>query len=243
MKNRIQTLLITTLILLISTLTLKAQDQIITMKGGTVHGHVKKVRNDEIVYRKYFHRYKIPTSKVLYIVYENGSKTVINNITMAKNYKNYSQMAKSSPPSKADTLSSKTGGNASFKPHYIERIGDKFRIDTTSIIGAGKLNELMTQSPNPIVAVNLKAAKTMRAFCIASKISSYPGSAGGAFASYNTFTTLFNQMKAGPISAKSYITAGLSFVGTLTLPITSAVLTHIQRKLYDKMLLAYSLGN
>ncbi|HEY6162364.1 MAG TPA: hypothetical protein VI112_14120, partial [Bacteroidia bacterium] len=177
------------------------QDHIITLTGKTVSGHVKRVHDDEIVYRKLFHKYTIPTKKVLYIVYEDGKKKEINPITDAKHYKSYG-------PQKSDP-------NSSFHPAYIERIGNKYRIDTTQLVSLKQLNKLVSQSPNPMVKMQLKTAKLMHTFQTVSKITSYPSSMGGAFASYKTFTVLFDQMKAGPVPFKTYFNAGISFLGTI----------------------------
>lgn len=203
----------------------QAQDQIITTKGKIIHGNVKKIRNDEVVYRKWFHKYTIAADKVLYVVNADGKKTQVNDITMAKNYKKYN----------APVVTS-----GAFQPHTIERIGNSWRVDTNRIVSTGKLNGILAQSPNPQVQLNLKAAKAIRTIGIISKISSYPSTIGGAWASFNTFKTVADQMKNGPVSFKSYMNAGLSFLGTISLPITNAILNHIQKKKYDKALMSYS---
>jgi hypothetical protein len=237
--NTIQLLMTVFLIAIASSA--RAQDRIITVTGSTLHGHVKKVGKDEITFRKYFKKYKIPAKKVLYVEYENGKRTQVNDITLARHYKNFSMLAYNSPGFKTDSIK-KLNPTVQFKPHYIERIGNNFRLDTNQIINTRELNNILSQSPNPLVAMNLKAAKTMRTFCTLSKISSYPGSAGGAFATFKTCQTMLDQLKQGPAPFKTYLGVGLSFVGTLTLPITSAILKNIQRKLYDKTLLTYSMG-
>jgi hypothetical protein len=215
-----------------------AQDHIITTNGKIVKGNVKHIGNDDIAYRRYFHRYKISVDKVLYIEFKNGSKKEINPITFAKNYKNYNQSAKTTPL--PDSV--KSTMNTSFHPLYIERIGSSFRIDTTRIVGYKTLNSILAQNPNPMVQMQLKSAKMMRTFTTISKITSFPSSAGGAFASYNTFKAMFDQLKAGPAPFKTYFNAGLSFLGTISVPITSGILKHIQKKLYDKTMMLYSMG-
>ena len=96
---------------------------------------------------------------------------------------------------------------------------------------------------DPMMAANLKVAKTLRKFNTITKIASYPGSTGGSYASYVTFKNMFDQIKDGTASFSSYFSAGMSFIGTMSLPITQAILKHKQNKMYDKMLLMYSQGN
>jgi len=203
-------------------------DQIITRKGKIIWGNVKKIGNDEITYKKYFRKYNINASKVLYIVDESGKKIQVNDISTAKNYKLYKPAANT---------------NSAFQPSIIERIGGMWRIDTSRLITTKQLNSILAQSPNPMVQMNLKSAKLMRTISIISRITSYPSTLGGGFASFNTFKTIADQMKTGPVSFKSYLNAGLSFLGTISLPITNAILKKIQKKKYDKTIILYSQGS
>jgi hypothetical protein len=226
--------------------TVKAQDMIVTVKGKTIHANIRKVKNDNIIYWKWFHRIKLPVRKVLYVQHSNGTKTEYNSVTTVKNYKSYCNSSTSNMLSKADSLAKKANTNmpqiANSHKYCIERIGQSYRLDTNQIVGTKGINQIMMQSGNPQVMVNLKAAKTMRALTTVSKIASVPGSAGGAFGSYFTFKNLYDQIKSGQTSFKSYMNAGLTFLGTLSLPITSGILTHIKNKLYDRTLDAYSAG-
>ncbi len=233
----------------ITAITAQAQDQdvIVTMKGQTINAHVRKVKDGNAIYWKFFHRVKFPVDKILYIQYADGKKTEFNKVTSAKNYKNYSQLAKSSPvPAKKDSVAGKTTAVApapGYHKFYIERLGNNFRLDSTDIVGPRRIEQVLAQSGDPMMAANLKVAKTLRKFSSITKIASYPGSTGGSYASYLTFKNLFDQMKAGPVSFNTYLGAGLSFIGTLSLPITQAILKHKQNKMYDKMLTMYSQGN
>jgi hypothetical protein len=235
------------LVLLVAASTVNAQDMVVMMNGSVKHTRVRKVKDGMVVCRKYFRKTKIPTGKVLYVQYADGTKTYFNPVNKAKDYKDFSMMAANTP--KTDSIAKKATGvtGTPVTPtgshvYKIERIGDNFRLDTNEIVGYGRINTIMAQSGNPIVLVNLKAAKTMRMFHTITTIAAFPSSAGGAFASYNTFSNLFKQLKAGPAPFKTYLTAGLSFMATLSLPITQGILKHLQKKLYDKTLLMYSVG-
>lgn len=239
----LSTIILTVLTIAFSTA--KAQDVIVTTSGKAIKAHVKKANSDYVVYTKLvFDRRKIKTGKVLYIQYGDGTKKVFRDISMAKHYKNYSALAKSSStPIKADTLATKTGANTpQVHTYYIERLGSNFRLDSNQIVGIGKINDIMSQSVNPAVIAELKLAKTMRMLTTIATLASIPGSASGSFASFVTFKNLFNELKAGNASAKSYIGAGLSFTATLALPITSGILKHKRNKLYDKTITMYSSG-
>lgn len=237
--------LIILMALFLTSATTKSQDIIVTTKGKPIKAHVRKVKNGNIIYWKTFRRIKFPTYKALYIQYDNGTKTTFNNVTTVNNYKNYALLSES-PETAApqnDSLHMRQAPNAGAHLYRIERIGNYYRLDTDQVVGIRAINQIMAQSGNPAVIASLKAAKTMRMFTTISKIASFPGSASGGYASVVTFQNLFNQMKAGPAPFKYYLGAGLSFMATLTLPITSGILKHIQNKLYDKTLVLYSAGS
>lgn len=238
MKALRTTPIIVAAVLVLTAVASSAQDRIITVTGSTIKGNVKRIGDRGVTYRRLFRQHEIKTKKVLYIEYHDGTQKEVNDISTAKHYKDFSQLSKNNPM--PDSIKKMSQG---FTPMRIERIGNSFRIDGKRLVNTKELNKIVSQSPNPMVKMNLKAAKTMRTFGIISKISSYPGSAAGAFATFKTCQTMFEQLKQGPAPFKTYLGVGLSFVGTLTLPITNKILKHFQDKLYDKTLLTYSVGS
>jgi hypothetical protein len=212
-------------LMFVGTLRVSAQDnsQILTRKGNVIHANVETIRNNRIVYRR-FGKHEMDVSKVLFFVDEAGKKTELNPVTAAKNYKKFAASVKP---------------GAAFQAHTIERVGNSWRIDTSRIVSTKQLNSILAQSPDPVVKMNLKSAKLMRTLTKITKITSYPSTLAGGFASFKTFKTVADQMKAGPVSFNSYLNAGLSFLGTLSMPVTKAILNKIQKKKYDTAVSAY----
>lgn len=209
-----------------------AQDEIITTSGKVIESKIKKIGSNEIKYKKYGFQMKsneIKTKKVLYIQYENGIRKYLNPITMADKYQSFGTM---------QPLNTKPG---QFQKHYVERIDKSFRIDTNQVVGYKRINSILAQCPDTSVQVMLKAAKTMRTFSTISNILATPASAGGGFASYKTVDNFLEMKKAGEeINFNTYLGMGMSFLGTMALPITSAVLNSLKKKLYNRALTKYS---
>jgi len=209
-----------------------AQEQIITINGKVIDSRIKKIGSNEITYKKYRFQMKaseIKTKKVIYVQYESGKRYYLNPITFANDYQSFG------------TMQSQNVQQGLFQPHYIERIGDNFRIDTNQIVNYKSLNSILAQCPDSNVQLSLKSAKLMRSLSTMCNIAATPASAGGAFASYNTVKNYIDMKRAGEeIGFKNYFGMGMSFLGTMALPITSAVLGHLKKKLYNKTLTLYS---
>lgn len=209
-----------------------AQDQIITTNGKVIESNIKKLGSNEISYKKYRFQVKaneIKTKKVLYVQYENGNRQYLKPITMAKNYQSFG------------TMQVQNAQQGIFQPHYVERIGDNFRIDTNEIVNYKNLNSILAQCPDSSVQQSLKSAKLMRTLSTVVNIAATPASAGGGFASYNTVKNYIDMKNAGEeIGFKTYFGMGMSFLGTMAMPITSAVLGHLKKKLYNRTLTMYS---
>lgn len=108
-------------------------------------------------------------------------------------------------------------------------------------IGRRDVDRLLSRSNNPAVKVPFKTAK---AFKISQKIvgiTSYPSTISGGIASISTFRTVYIEAQNGGAQPSSWINAGISFLGTLSLPITSKILKKKRDKLYDKTIDIYNL--
>lgn len=225
-------LLGTTFVALLITTSASAQEYIITTSGKVIKTkEVKNIGRNEIKYKKNIFSIKsskIKAKKVLYVETESGKRTYVNDITMAKNYQAFG------------TMPDKSISSGTFQPHFIERIGDRFRIDTAQIVKYKELNNLLEQSPDTVTLVMLKGAKLLRTFSNISDILAAPASASGGFASVKTVDKFIDMKKAGELSPKNYINMGLSFLATSALPIASGVMESIKKKLYNKTIKSYS---
>lgn len=108
-------------------------------------------------------------------------------------------------------------------------------------IGRRDVDRLLSRSSNPAVKVPFKTAKATK---IAQKIvgiTSYPSTVSGGVASISTFRTLYIEAQNGGAQPSSWVNAGLSFLGTVSLPITSKILKNRRNKLYDKTIDIYNL--
>lgn len=108
-------------------------------------------------------------------------------------------------------------------------------------IGRRDVDRLLGRSTNPAVKVPFKTAKATK---IAQKIvgiTSYPSTVAGGTASISTFRTVYIEAQNGGAQPSSWINAGISFLGTMSLPITSKILKKRRNKLYDKTIDIYNL--
>jgi hypothetical protein len=88
-----------------------------------------------------------------------------------------------------------------------------------------------------------KSAKVMKGFQKAMKIVSFPSTIGGGVASISTFSRMYKQIEDNGASFNSCKDFGLSFLGTLTGPLTSKLLKKRTGKMYDKAIDLYNFRN
>jgi hypothetical protein len=139
------------------------------------------------------------------------------------------------------TASSSSSANDNGK-NKIERDGSKFMINGKKA-KKKQVDELLSKSKNPAIIVPLKAAKLTSGAQKIVKIANIPASIGGGFTTLFTFVNLYNDIQRGRANSKSYLNAGISLVGTLTLPITNKILKKKSGKMYDKLIDMYNLTN
>lgn len=133
-------------------------------------------------------------------------------------------------------------GKALSADHKIVMDGKKFYLDGTKL-GRKDVDRVLSQSDNPAVPVVLKVAKLTKKFQKAASIISWPSTISGGIASFSTFRTVYLESQAaGGVSMGSWVNAGLSFVGTLTMPVTSKILKKKRDKLYAKTIDLYNIG-
>lgn len=108
-------------------------------------------------------------------------------------------------------------------------------------IGRKDVDRLLSRSTNPAVAAPYKIAKITKTFQKIVGITSWPSTIAGGITSIGTFATVIKE-SSHHISTSSWVNAGLSFVGTLTFPVTSKILKKKRDKLYDKAIDIYNIG-
>ncbi|MFL5766193.1 MAG: hypothetical protein ACJ77K_19780 [Bacteroidia bacterium] len=105
------------------------------------------------------------------------------------------------------------------------------------------VDKLLAQSSNPLVVTMAKSAKIMKKTQKAMKIISFPSTIAGGIASISSFSSMYDQINANGASFNSIKDFGLSFLGTLTGPITSKLLKKKTNKMYDKTIDLYNMQN
>ena len=126
--------------------------------------------------------------------------------------------------------------------YRIDHLDKKYLINNQKV-SSKAVDKLLAKSTNPAVVAMAKTAKITKTFQKITKLTSYPSTIAGGIASIATFSNVYNQIQKGGASTQSYVNAGLSFLGTLTLPITSKILKSRRDKLYDKAIDLYNISN
>ena len=118
--------------------------------------------------------------------------------------------------------------------------GKRYFVDGQKI-GRKDVDRLLSRSTNPAVAAPLKVAKLAKTFQKIVGITSWPSTVTGGISSIGTFATVIKE-SSHHIGTSSWVNMGLSFVGTLTFPITNKILKKQRDKLYDKVIDIYNVG-
>lgn len=246
--NFIRSLILFTLTFVVCNL--KAQDTIVKTNGMVISCTVLEVGANGVSYKKTDAKdnqtYTALKSDIELIKYKNGklqtfaeaenaptvnTNTVIPNPQANQTYTNtnYNQNLNGKPQKGPISTESKIIFDG--KRYYVD--GQK--------IGRKDVDRLLSRSTNPAVAAPYKVAKLAKTFQKIVGITSWPSTITGGVASIGTFATVIKESKQH-IGTSSWVNMGLSFVGTLTFPITSKILKNQRDKLYDKTIDIYNVG-
>jgi hypothetical protein len=124
----------------------------------------------------------------------------------------------------------------------IEHKNDSYFIDERKV-KLKEVNKQLSQSKNPLVILPLKAAKATNLAQKIIKVLSFPTTIGGSCATLVTGINMYNDIRRGRDNTKTYVSAFSSLLGTISLPITNAILKKRSDKMYDKIISAYNLTN
>jgi len=239
------------LVLMFVVCNLKAQDTIVKTNGMIISCTVLEVGANGVSYKKTDAKdnqtYTDLKSDIELIKYKSGKlqtfaeaenpTTTINTNTVISNPQtnqigstpNYNQNSNGKPQKGPISTESK-----------IIFDGNRYFVDGQKI-GRKDVDRLLSRSTNPAVAAPYKVAKLAKTFQKIVGITSWPTTVTGGVASIGTFATVIKESKQH-IGTSSWVNMGLSFVGTLTFPITSKILKKQRDKLYDKAIDIYNVG-
>ena len=144
-----------------------------------------------------------------------------------------------------DTASSKLDAFDAYTPtakNKIEFLNNKYTVNGQRV-KRKDVDRLLAKSKNPGVQIAHKTAKTTRIVQKVIGLTSIGSTTTGGIMTVSTVFTCFKEAQNGSVSTGSYVNAGLSFLGTLTLPITSKILKNRRDKLYDKTIDLYNATN
>lgn len=218
---------------------LKAQDTIVKLNGQVIPAKVLEVGTNAVRYTKsdikegpVFVDYK---TDIAYIKYSNGLKDV---------FSKQPQVATIQKPM-LDTTSAKQDVFDAYTPgskNRIEFMNNKYTVNGQRV-KRKDVDRLLSKSKNPAIQIAHKTAKTTRVLQKVVGLTSIGSTTTGGIMTVSTVFTCIKESQNGSVSAGSYVNAGLSFLGTLTLPITSKILKNRRDKLYDKTIDLYNETN
>ncbi len=231
--------LIYVLFLFFLSINLKAQDTIVKLNGEVIAAKVIEIGTNAIRYTKtqitdgpVFVDFKTDIS---YIKYGNGQKEF---------YNKQPQIATIQKPM-IDTATAKKNYNESnfaTNKNRIEFMNNRYTLNGQRI-KRKDVDRLLSKSSNPAVKLTYKTAKMTRISQKIIGLSSYGTTTTGGVMSVSTIFTCFKEAQKGSVTTGSYVNAGLSFLGTFSLPITSKILKNRRDKLYDKTIDLYNITN
>jgi hypothetical protein len=247
MKIRTQLFTLIGGVFLLSGSGLKAQDTIVKNNGDIIYAKITEIGTNAITYKRTdledSPNFIENRSEIAGIKFKNGVKQDFTKENAEK--KAFADAQKQTQNNTASSSKPSSEANT-FKPanekHKIESLNGRYTFDGQKI-GKREVDRTLGRSKNPAVLLGLKTAKTTKTLQKIVGITSIPSTIAGGITSLVTFTQFYQAYDKGDLTPQYYWNAGLSLVGTLTLPITSKILKKKTGKLYDKVVDLYNVTN
>ncbi|MCW3072781.1 MAG: hypothetical protein JWO44_2671 [Bacteroidetes bacterium] len=244
---------------------IKAQDTILKTDGSVIYAKIIEMGNNAVSYKRSDFE-DGPTfvenkSNIAIIKFRNGTRQEFvkvetpsnNNGTQNNNGTGNSQNnGNGTTNSSAKTNNSTNNQNTSSDPlkngpvnngnSKIEIVDGKYMMNGQKL-GRKALDRELKKSTNPLVQVSLKTAKLAKVSQKIVGITAIPSTIAGGVTSIITISQAVTAYQTGKMTPQYYVNAGLSFLGTLTVPITSKILKKQRDKLYKKTIDLYNMGN
>lgn len=126
--------------------------------------------------------------------------------------------------------------------YRIDHLNNRYTVNGQKA-SAKDVDRLLVKSTNPAVRATAKTAKTIKIVQKITKFTSIATTTGGGITSVATISQFITAYQTHQLSAKYYVNAGTSLVGTMAFPITSKILKNRRDKLYDKAIDLYNMQN
>lgn len=243
---------------------IKAQDTILKNNGVVIYGKITEVTNTEISFQKTDFPdgpvFKEKKADIALIKYRNGQKQEfvrVENSSVGQeipsapkqgytNGSNNNQENRNSNNGQNNNKGNSNNylANGPVNPennNKIEETDGKY-FKNGQKLGRKALDRELKKSTNPLVQMSLKTAKLAKISQKIVGITSIPSTIGGGVTSIITISQAVTAYQKGAITPQFYVNAGLSFLGTLSMPITSKILKKQRDKLYKKTIDLYNLG-
>lgn len=227
----------------------KAQDTIVKHNGDVIAVKITEVGTNAVTYKK-ANLPDGPTivdykSDIAFVKFSNGDKQVFTKDPATEMKKKgldsgSKDIEIANPKEPLKNNSPSTNTNAS--KNEIDFLDKKYYINNQKA-SRKDVDRLLAKSQNPAVIIAHKTAKATKTVQKIVGITSIPSTIGGGFATVGTMMTCFKESKTGPTPTSSLMNLGMSFLGSLTLPITNKILKNRRDKLYNKVIDLYNVAN
>jgi hypothetical protein len=223
----------------------EAQDTIIKTNGDLIYAKVLEIGTNGVSYKKSGFEegptYVEEKSNMVAIKFKNGTREVFSpQATAPKQTSSYVNSETQTPrqPATNNPLSS----GPVKEQTRIEHLNKRYTVNGQKA-SPKDVDRLLASSSNPAVKVMAKTAKASKTLQKVIGYTSIPSTISGGVASAFTFVNMFTSIaKTGTASPDAYLSAGMSLLGTITLPITNKILKNRRDKLYDKAIDLYNMG-
>ena len=229
---------------------LSAQDTLIKRNGDILMVKVLEMGTNAVSYKRADFE-EGPTfvennADIFMIKFRNGQKQEFKNETQVRSTDNTPLPGKDQLAynDKHPDLNKKIPSTTGSDPLRSGPVSDSYRIEQINgkymmngqKIGRKELDRQLSRSKNPAVKTGLKAAKTTKTLQKIVGLTSIPSTIAGGITSIVTFANLYSAYNHGTLTPSNYVNTGLSFLGTLSLPVTSKILKKKRDKMYEGLI-------
>jgi hypothetical protein len=237
----------------------KAQDTIIKMNGDIIYAKITEVGLNAISYKRADLDdgpvYIMNKTEISMLKMRNGQRQDFSKENYVKamaelDKPDGTKIATPSPPAapsqaavpSANSYTQMPSQAAANDKYKIEQIDGRYTLNGQKV-SRKEVDRRLAKSKNPAVQLGAKTAKTTKILQKIVGITSIPGTIGGGVTSIIGISQFITAYQTGQLSPAYYMNAGVSLLGTITLPVTSKILKNRRDKLYDKVIDLYNETN